>query len=99
MVMAPFLIWRWSAVRVLSMLLLLGAGGGVATVVGLLSRARVSLGGSTRRLSTWGCWPFQVAWKSMASMVPVTPEVESRKPAAIGAMCLLSRWGTKGVSD
>src|SRR5260370_35464676 len=87
MVMAPFFIWRRSAVKVLSMLLLLGAGGGVATV-GLFSRTRVSLGVSTRRLATWSCWPFHVAWTSMASMVPGTPGVVWTKPAASGSVCV-----------
>src|SRR5437868_12123806 len=98
MVMAPFLIWRWSAVKVLSMLLLLGAGGGAAAA-GLFSRTRVSLGVSTTRLMRWSCWPFQVAWASMASMVLLTPEVESTKPAASGSMCLASRWTPKGVRE
>ena len=48
---------------------------------------------------TWSCWPFQVACTSMASMVPLTPEVESTKPAASGSMCLASRWAPKGVRD
>src|SRR5260370_25281081 len=96
MVMAPFFIWRRSAVKVLSMLLLLGVGGGVATV-GLFSRTMVSLGVSTRRLATWSCWPFQVACTSMASMVPVTPAGESTKPAAGGARWLVSGWALEGV--
>ena len=54
------------------MLLLFGAGGGGATVVGLFSRTSVSLGVSTTRFATWSCWPFQVACTSMPSMVPVS---------------------------
>src|ERR1700716_3993046 len=76
MVMVPFLICRWSAVRVLSMLLLLGAGGGAA-VVGLFSRTRVSLGVSTRRLSTWSWAPKGVRDASCGLMGPALPLSET----------------------